>query len=78
MTRVEIFLIRALEVMFFTGLAGCAVTVVLSWISIFGGEFSNEEDSRPAGPIEHPQSSRNNLLHSELRRQEELGGGLRR
>src|SRR5579859_3287507 len=69
MLRVEIFLIRVLEITFFTGLAGCAVTVVLSWLSIFGGEFSKEEDPRPVGPIEHSQSSRNNLLHSELRRQ---------
>ena len=78
MLRVEIFFMRALEIAFFTGLVGCVVTVVLSWISIFGDELSRKEDSRPADPIEHSQLSRSNLFHSELRRQEGLGTGLRR
>ena len=78
MLRVETFLIRVLEITFFTGLGGCAITVVLSWISIFGGELSKEEDWRPADPIGHSQSSRNNyLFHSELRRQEDSISGLR-
>ncbi|MDR3740178.1 MAG: hypothetical protein P4L40_14285 [Terracidiphilus sp.] len=38
-----IWAIRALEVVFFTGLAGCALAVVFSWISIFGTVFKRGE-----------------------------------
>ncbi|MDR3723129.1 MAG: hypothetical protein P4K83_01400 [Terracidiphilus sp.] len=38
-----IWMIRALEVMFFTGLFGCALAVVFSWISIFGVVFKRGE-----------------------------------
>jgi hypothetical protein len=32
---------RLIEIMFFTGLAGCALVVVISWISIFKDGFSD-------------------------------------
>jgi hypothetical protein len=35
--------IRAVEVMFFAGLAGCAVVVILSWISVGRDSFSKKE-----------------------------------
>jgi hypothetical protein len=34
---------RVLEVAFFTGLAGCAVVVILSWISVGKDSFSQED-----------------------------------
>lgn len=36
--------IRTLEFIFFTGLAGCAVVVVVSWVSIFRSGFSDHSD----------------------------------
>jgi hypothetical protein len=33
------FLVRIIEVMFFCGIAGCSVTIVLSWYSIFRDEL---------------------------------------
>ena len=38
-------MIRLLEVMFFIGLAGCSVVVLVSWVSILKSSFSNEEES---------------------------------
>ncbi len=35
---------RILEGMFFTGLAGCAIVVVLSWISVSRSGFSSNDD----------------------------------
>jgi len=35
--------IELLEVLFFTGLIGCAVVVVISWISIFKSGFSDKD-----------------------------------
>lgn len=32
---------RVVEIMFFTGLVGCAIVVVVSWVSIFGDGFSD-------------------------------------
>lgn len=75
MLRVELVLMRALEITFFTGLAGCALTVVLSWISIFGSELK-EEEPRPADPIKQSPSHWSSFFHSELKRHEELTGGL--
>lgn len=75
MLRVDIVLMRALEITFFTGLAGCALTVVLSWISIFGGELAKEEESRTADPIKPSPSYWSNFFHSELKRHEEVTGG---
>lgn len=40
--RVAIFAMRTLEVMFFTGLLGCAVVVILSWISVGIGCFRDK------------------------------------
>ena len=37
--RLAVFAIRVLEVAFFTGLIGCAVAVILSWISVGKGCF---------------------------------------
>jgi hypothetical protein len=33
--------IRFIAIMFFTGLIGCVLVVIISWISIFGDGFSN-------------------------------------
>ena len=38
--RIGIWLIRILEITFFTGLIGCAFVVILSWISIFRDGFT--------------------------------------
>ncbi|HLY43081.1 MAG TPA: hypothetical protein VKR52_17845 [Terracidiphilus sp.] len=35
------FAMRTVEIMFFTGLVGCAGVVVISWISIFKDGFSD-------------------------------------
>lgn len=35
----------AAEVLFFTGLAGCVLVVVISWISIFESGFSKSDKS---------------------------------
>jgi hypothetical protein len=37
---------RMVEILFFTGLIGCAIVVVISWISIFKEGFSDSGDSR--------------------------------
>ena len=37
-----IWLARIFEVMFFTGIAGCLVTIVLSWFSIVGEELTSK------------------------------------
>jgi hypothetical protein len=39
---------RVLEVMFFTGLIGCSLVVVISWVSIFKDGFS-DKDERSSG-----------------------------
>jgi len=38
--------VRIVEVLFFTGLIGCACVVVISWISIFREGFSNAKDAK--------------------------------
>ncbi|HEV2484951.1 MAG TPA: hypothetical protein VGT08_05415 [Terracidiphilus sp.] len=43
MHTLAIWMIRLVETMFFTGLTGCAVVVVISWISIFGSGFRRGE-----------------------------------
>lgn len=35
---------RVLELLFFSGLTGCAVVVVFSWISIFKSGFSSKDE----------------------------------
>ena len=37
------WLFRSLEVMFFMGLTGCSLVVVISWISIFKSGFSDKD-----------------------------------
>jgi hypothetical protein len=37
-----VFAVRALEVLFFTGLSGCLVVVILSWISVGKDSFSDK------------------------------------
>jgi hypothetical protein len=41
--KIAVFAMRFLEVMFFTGLAGCSVVVILSWISVGKDSFSQED-----------------------------------
>lgn len=41
--RIGIWLMRALEVVFFTGLIGCALVVMLSWVSILNDVLSDDE-----------------------------------
>lgn len=38
--------VKVIEVLFFTGLVGCACVVIISWISIFKEGFSNAKDAR--------------------------------
>lgn len=40
-----LFAMRVIEVMFFTGLVGCATVIVVSWISIFGDGFSDPRNN---------------------------------
>jgi hypothetical protein len=35
-----ILLVRIIEILFFGGIAGCVVTIVASWYSIFKDEFT--------------------------------------
>jgi len=42
--RLTVGLFHVLEVMFFTGIAGCALVVVTSWISIFKSGFSDKDE----------------------------------
>jgi hypothetical protein len=42
--KVEVLAMRVLEVMFFTGLVGCALVVIISWISIFKSGFSDKDE----------------------------------
>jgi len=45
--RLEVFCMHFFEVTFFTGLVGCCLVVVISWISIFAEGFSDKEDIPP-------------------------------
>jgi hypothetical protein len=38
-----VWLMGAVEVMFFTGLIGCSLVVIISWVSIFKDGFSNKD-----------------------------------
>ncbi|HWE84358.1 MAG TPA: hypothetical protein VG267_05405 [Terracidiphilus sp.] len=40
--RWEVLAMRVLEVMFFTGLLGCVVVVILSWIYIGKDSFTDK------------------------------------
>jgi hypothetical protein len=35
---------NTVEVLFFTGLIGCAVVVLVSWVSIFRSSFSDQSE----------------------------------
>ena len=37
------WLARLFDVLFFAGVAGCLVTIVLSWYSIFKEEFTSKD-----------------------------------
>ena len=41
--KVMIWAMRALEVMFFTGLAGCVAVVIISWVSILKEGFTGSD-----------------------------------
>jgi hypothetical protein len=45
-----LFAMRVIEVMFFTGLVGCATVIVVSWISIFGDGFSDPRNNETDSP----------------------------
>jgi len=38
---------RFIEILFFTGLIGCTLVVVISWISIFKEGFSDPGNTKP-------------------------------
>ena len=38
--------VRIVEILFFTGLVGCAAVVVVSWVKIFREGFSDSKDAR--------------------------------
>jgi hypothetical protein len=38
-----VFAIRAVETLFFTGLVGCTVVVVISWVSVLKGSLTDEK-----------------------------------
>jgi hypothetical protein len=40
--KLAVIAMRVIEVLFFTGLSGCAVVVILSWISVGRDSFSNK------------------------------------
>jgi hypothetical protein len=40
--RIEIIIMRVIEVAFFTGLIGCAAVVVISWVSILKEGFTKD------------------------------------
>jgi hypothetical protein len=40
--KLAVIAMRVVEVLFFTGLSGCAVVVILSWISVGRDSFSNK------------------------------------
>jgi hypothetical protein len=43
-TTIGILCMHVIEILFFTGLAGCASVVIFSWISIFKSGFSAKDD----------------------------------
>jgi hypothetical protein len=40
--KLMVIAMRVIEVLFFTGLSGCAVVVILSWIYVGRDSFSNK------------------------------------
>jgi len=43
------WLFKSLEGLFFVGLVGCSLVVIISWVSIFRSGFS-KEDEKPQKP----------------------------
>jgi hypothetical protein len=41
--KIIAFAARVLEVMFFTGLIGCALMIIVSWIEIFADGLSDDD-----------------------------------
>ena len=46
LTLVEIGIMRMFEILFFIGIAGCAVTILASWYLIFKEELTPESESQ--------------------------------
>jgi hypothetical protein len=42
--RVIFFVGRVIEIVFFTGLCGCAVVITVSWVSIFRDGFTRDRE----------------------------------
>ena len=45
--KLVLWCMRAVEIIFFTGVIGCAIVVMISWVSIFKAGFS--KDDPPSG-----------------------------
>ena len=41
--QIAVWFMKLIEILFFAGLIGCAVTVLISWVSIFKEGFSNDD-----------------------------------
>lgn len=41
--KIIVFVAHVLEVMFFTGMIGCAVMIIVSWVEIFSDGLSNDD-----------------------------------
>jgi hypothetical protein len=41
---IETIMVRAFEVLFFTGITGCIVMIVMSWYSIFKDELTSNSE----------------------------------
>jgi hypothetical protein len=41
--KIMTWMLYALEVLFFTGLCGCVLVIVISWISIFKSGFTDRD-----------------------------------
>ena len=54
--KIMLWSMHALEVVFFTGLSGCATVVAISWVSIGRSSFSRDDESEaPAGSRRSPR-----------------------
>jgi hypothetical protein len=40
--KLILFAVHALEVMFFTGVVGCTLTILVSWVEILSDGFKDE------------------------------------
>jgi hypothetical protein len=43
MARFEVLILHVLEIGFFAGIAGCALVILISWISIFKEGFTKDK-----------------------------------